>query len=175
MTPFLSGVVVNNHNGPFPLKSDGTSLPSHGVYNVGVHWQEFQLGDMGETTSPVGDQSFEGSLPTPDLDGKMGQINVYEVSISGIGVADPLEVHFDLFNHLESTPKAKIRFAPFSDDITGTTGQIPEPASLLIWSLAGLGAAGLAALRRRNNVHPRWSQENRTAIYHVIHQPRHSD
>jgi len=46
---------------------------------------------------------------------------------------------------------------------------IPEPASLLIWSVVGgLGAAGVALKRRRQAKAGRWSDENRQAIFEVV-------
>jgi hypothetical protein len=45
---------------------------------------------------------------------------------------------------------------------------IPEPASLVVWSVIG-AATGLGALRRRR---ARWSKENRQAIVEVIQSGR---
>jgi hypothetical protein len=55
---------------------------------------------------------------------------------------------------------------------------VPEPASLLIWSLLGLGSTGLAvwSRRRRGGLtetgEPRWSRENREAILSLIDRGR---
>jgi len=156
--PFLSGVVGETIPS-LPVLSDGTSLQTHGIYEPGVHWQEFKLGDFTLSDSPTGD--FQYDVPTPDFT-KMGQINVYEVSLTG--VADPLAVHFDLFDHTGASNRAKARVVPFSHD--AETNPIPEPASLLVWSVIG-AAAGLGALRRRR---ARWSKENRNAICQIIEQ-----
>ncbi len=45
---------------------------------------------------------------------------------------------------------------------------VPEPATLAIWGL-GAGLAGAAALRRRKQPGGRWSEEDRKAIFQVIH------
>jgi len=51
---------------------------------------------------------------------------------------------------------------------------IPEPASVVIWSVLGAGAAagGLALCRRRTRVRGPWSEENRKAIFEIIEQGR---
>jgi hypothetical protein len=74
-----------------------------------------------------------------------------------------VELHFDLYNHVQTKKKAKAVFAPFSHDATGTpgdddeddddegegdgSGAVPEPASLVAWSL--FGGLGLMGARRR--------------------------
>jgi hypothetical protein len=56
-------------------------------------------------------------------------------------------------------------------DVPRPTGVvIPEPASLLIWSVAGGLAAAGAAIRRRRPT--RWSDENRNAIVGLIEKGR---
>jgi hypothetical protein len=42
---------------------------------------------------------------------------------------------------------------------------VPEPATLMIWSVLGAGAAGASALRRRRG---RWNDANRKAIYGIV-------
>ena len=51
---------------------------------------------------------------------------------------------------------------------------VPEPVSIVIWSVAGgVGAAAaLAAKRRRRQVRGRWSEESRRAILDVIEGKR---
>ena len=53
-------------------------------------------------------------------------------------------------------------------------GPVPEPASVVIWSVLGAGAAagGLALRRRRAPVRAPWSEENRKASFEVIEQGR---
>ena len=48
---------------------------------------------------------------------------------------------------------------------------IPEPASLIIWSLLGAGFAGGAMARRRRRRAP-WSDENRQAIRRIVDHGR---
>ncbi len=58
----------------------------------------------------------------------------------------------------------------FVDFVKAGSGSIPEPASLLIWSVAGGLAAAGAAIRRRRPT--RWSDENRQAIVGLIEKGR---
>jgi len=55
---------------------------------------------------------------------------------------------------------------PLSADLS-----VPEPASLAVWALGGLGAAGLA-VRRRKCREARWSEENRQAIFAIVDNRR---
>jgi hypothetical protein len=47
---------------------------------------------------------------------------------------------------------------------------VPEPATLVIWSLFGAGLAGGSVIRKRKRT--RWSAENRQAIQHVVGSDR---
>ncbi|MGQ9576633.1 MAG: hypothetical protein ACUVUC_15095, partial [Thermoguttaceae bacterium] len=49
----------------------------------------------------------------------------------------------------------------------GSGSIIPEPTSLAIWGVVGLGAAGLASLRGRRKL-ARWSDQDRQAIVQLI-------
>ncbi len=144
--------------GTVPVLGDGRPLPAHGEYGPGVVWQEFLLGDFDQVDSYIAD--FNGDLEIPVPTGKMGQISVYEVQVSRAerdenGNLTPLdenlhgvELHFDLYNHVEGKNKAKIVFAPFSHDADGTTTYIPAPSALV--GLLSMGLVGLAgALWRR--------------------------
>lgn len=136
--------------GAIPKLGDGSNLPSHGEYGSGVRFQEFALGNFTETSSSIAD--FITSFPTSFTTG--GQINVYDVTISGHGVGD--SVHFDLYNHVQAKNKSKYVFAPFSHDGEGTkVGQppgpfeVPEPASVLLLMGGGLGMTAINRRRRR--------------------------
>jgi hypothetical protein len=116
-----------------------------------VNWQEFYLGDFTLTDSPIAD--FISSFPTAPST-TSGQINVYEVMISGSQTEETV-IHFDLYDHVGSENHVKYKFAPFSHDGETTTGGngfpphgdgVPEPGSVLLW---GLGAVGLGLLSRR--------------------------
>ena len=54
---------------------------------------------------------------------------------------------------------------------------IPEPATIVIWSLLGAGLFGLKVVRRKGNEfggtsRPGWSEQNRVAIRQIIEQGR---
>ena len=58
------------------------------------------------------------------------------------------------------------------DGIMGSEEEpvVPEPASLVIWSVLGAGAIGLGGLRRRKRTS--WPEENRQAIRQIIDRGR---
>jgi hypothetical protein len=144
--------VLGTHtDGSSPTLGDGSSLPSHGVYGVGTTWQEFGLGDFNFVDSIITD--FNGADASPSPGGPAGQINVYDVTISGL--ADGGSVHFDVYDHVIGK-KGKITAFnnPFSHDGEGGFEEeeevppvTPEPASLAIWG--GIGLAGLVVAWRR--------------------------
>lgn len=129
------GVVTN---GGVPVLGDGRNLPPHGIFGPDTVWQEYSLGDFDTPDSPVAD--FVGSFPT--VFHPCGQINVYDVCISG---GSGVTVHFDLYGTLVGKNRAV--FAPFSHDAEVEASHCPEPASLAVWSLLGL--IGIAATRQR--------------------------
>lgn len=136
------GYIQTVTDGSLPLLGDGTSLPQHGIFNSNPDWQEFDLGDFTLTDSYIADFNGLTDAPVPHAS-KMGQINVYEFSISGVDMGT--EFHFDLYDHYYNNQGAVYKFAPFSHD--GETTVVPEPGTL---ALMGVGAAGVAArLRKR--------------------------
>jgi hypothetical protein len=178
-TPTLLGT----HIGGTPLLGDGkTSLPTHGVFGDNTGWREWLLGSFSVADSPIGDfiQGFPD--PIPSADGRLAQINVYDVAVTFPSDATEEWVHFDLYDTVTSYTEVQhgrkkassIKYttvaykAPFSHDATAT-GTIPEPASLVVWSVIGAGA-GLGVIRRRR---ARWSEENRNEICQIIERGRH--
>ena len=131
--------VVDNWSSP--VLSDGKVLPSHDIYGFGTVWKEFYLGHFDdETASAVGD--FIGSFPTSLS--TTGQINAYDVSVTG---GSGSTVHFDLYNHIQSPDKAT--FCPFSHDGDGDGHIVPEPASLVVWSILCMLGVAVQCRRRR--------------------------
>ncbi len=121
-------------DGTRPLMSDGSLLPSHGIYGAGTSFKQWELGDFDMMDSPIGD--FINSYPTSFP--RMGQINVYDVAITGYST-----VHFDAYNHVEGSVHA-IK-APFSHD-AGTA--VPEPGTLMLVG-AGLLSSTVLRLKRK--------------------------
>jgi hypothetical protein len=115
----------NGTSGTIPCRGDWKVLAPHGEYGPGIQWKEWSLGDFTLTDSPIGD--FITALPTGFP--RLGQINAYDVSVSGFPV--DATVHFDAFG-LIGTQSV---FAPFSHD----AAWVPWPATgLLVASGAGL-------------------------------------
>lgn len=140
-TPPDINTVWNYGYGTIPLLSDGSELPSHGVYGAGVDWQEFMLGDFNQQDSQMAD--FINSVPTAESSPQQwGQINVYEITVTGTDW-----VHFDLYDHIESASRGRIKyvFAPFSHDAEGMG--VPDGGMTLV--LLGIGLAGLAVASRQ--------------------------
>jgi len=72
-------------------------------------------------------------------------------------------------------PKNDVVLIELSGDYSPAQGQlweVPEPATLLIWSLLGASWTGLAVVRRRWNRSVSWSPEARTAIKALIEHGR---
>lgn len=142
----------NGTVGTLPCLDDGSKLPSHGIYGAGIQWKEFALGNMTLADSPIGDFSGATAFPTsfPDL----GQINAYDVSVSGFPLGTFF--HFDVFGNIQGPQGTVAVNAPFSHDAdlldNCAPGQVcqrvPEPASLALLGAGGLALAWLL-LRRR--------------------------
>lgn len=141
-TPGAAIVIRTSADGEIPKLGDGSDLPSHGIYQAGTTFQEFALGDFTLTDSNIGD--WNGSEPFPTTLNKLGQVNVYEFSVSG--VPDGTSFHFDLYDHVQAPNGARYINAPFSHDGVGTTVHAPEPVTIMLF---GSGLAGLGFWRWR--------------------------
>lgn len=129
--------IGGTHVGTLPQLSDGSFLPSHGIYGAGTSWVEYDLGDFTLEDSQIGD--FITSFPAAS-GGLVGQINVYEISVSGTET-----VHFDLYDHVMAGNHVKVTFAPFSHD--GEGNGVPDASSTV--TLLGLALLGLSGIRCR--------------------------
>jgi hypothetical protein len=136
-------------NGGTPVLGDGRNLPSHGVYGPGVVWREYDLGDFWRTDSPVGD--FIGAFPA-EWTLSAGQIDVFEVTVTSVDgrMLSGATIHFDLYNHIEGWPNSRAVFSPFSHAADAEVTFLPEPATVLVWSLLAACGAGAALWRRRD-------------------------
>jgi hypothetical protein len=135
-----------NDSGDIPLMGDGAPIATHGVYGDGWEWQEFLLGDFDQSDSQIKDFIYDA--PFADInDPLVGQINVYELSITG----DVSDVHIDAYDHIQSNNKVRYVFAPYSHDAgTGINEPVPVPEpSILALFGAGLVGLGFSATRRR--------------------------
>lgn len=118
-----------------------TPVKNHAEYADADDHHFYGIGDFTLMDSPVGDfqLAFPGSFPD------MGQINVYDVSVTGWDA-----VHFDAFDHTVMTTGAGEKWqyvkVPPSHDGTGGGDPIPEPGTL---GLIGLGLAGIGYRLRR--------------------------
>lgn len=143
----------NGEAGTVPLLGDGTPLPAHGIFGPNTVWKEWLLGDFSAKDSPIGD--FVGSVPPPSS--TLGQINVYEISITFTDGASAhgVWVHFDAYNHVEGHNHAFYRFAPFSHDADGDVSVAPEPSTLA-------GLLGLVLTSGLVGARPLWRSRKNT-------------
>jgi hypothetical protein len=79
-------VLAGTGNGEHPI------LPPHGIFNDATlhHWEDWAMGDMTLTDSPIGD--YNGSPAWPNSFPDNGQLNVYDVHVEGW-----TKVHFDAY------------------------------------------------------------------------------
>lgn len=145
--PTLLGV---HTDGGRPALSDGKLLPSHGEYDIygnQTHWQEWYLGDMALTDSPIAD--FIDAFPDAPVD-PAGTINAYEIHVTGLVPGE--WVHIDLYDSIASKNKAKAIFAPFSHDAGNSVTEPDEeepPPAVPAPGVIGIVLAGLAVIGRR--------------------------
>lgn len=151
--PVFSKTVTD---GSAPLLSDGSDLPTHGIYGAGTSWTEYMLGNFTLLDSPVCD--FSTPLPDGGTCTNDGQINVYTFAVSG--VAEGSTFHFDVYDSIVAGNHVQYINAPFSHDGEGTSssgggastsGPVPEPGTLTLLGVAMLG--GLFVYRRRGRMY----------------------
>ncbi len=135
--------------GTTPTIVGNRTLPTHGIFGPETVWQEFALGTFSLQDSPIAD--FYGSFPSPG--NRLGQINVYEVSVRHTGDSSLLYVpiHFDAYGYVtrKHTGIPRPVFAPFSHDAEIVA--VPAPPSLALLASGGMCmlAWGLRGLKRK--------------------------
>jgi hypothetical protein len=95
ITPSNATLITDPSTSPaLAVSATGTGghpvLPNHGIFNDVTlhHWDDFAVGDMTLTDSPIGDYSGNPSFPASFPDN--GQVNAYDVHVEGWN-----KVHFD--------------------------------------------------------------------------------
>jgi len=95
LTPAMATLVTDPSTPSAPtLAATGTGghpvLPPHGIFNDVTmhHWDDFAVGDLTLTDSPIGDYSGTPAFPVSFPDN--GQVNCYDVHVEGW-----TKVHFD--------------------------------------------------------------------------------
>jgi len=142
-TPSAAVFSQYRNDGSTPTLGDGSSLPGHSIFGAGTDWTEYRLGDFDKADSLIADfttGTWVGPIPPPGT--KYGQINVYEIVVSGL-LGDDL--HFDLYDHYVSQSRMHYKFAPFSHDATFIT---PEAGALLLFGTGLIGLVGYRRVRR---------------------------
>lgn len=139
-TPELPAFNGFKADGTIPVMGDGAQLPNHGTYGPGTRWAEWYLGDFIATSDKVAD------MTASTLNWKNGQLNAYNVTITGFTTVD-----FDAYDHVVlNKNKTQYVKAPFSHDaeamLIPDTTPVPEPSTFI---LLGAGLAGVGFLRRR--------------------------
>ena len=119
----------------------------HGATQVGV------LTGTDITAAANGDQGVNGTF----------YVNIVSADVSWdrvLGTSSQYAFEFDNVAYAATAPPD----AAF----------VPEPASLIIWSLLAGGSASLAVARKRRQRPDRWSRQNRDAILSVISERVHN-
>jgi len=169
----------------------GNSLPFGWGFNLdpGLNTQDLQfayvsgndaqiLHAANNSYQAIGDGTFDfvfqwGWDITPDpLVGT--QEAVYTISATGLSATSFGQMSSDGSGGYYSAARVKVNGSTYwvgAQTASESFVAIPEPATLVIWSVLGAGA-GLGAMRRRRRA--RWSDENRNAICQIIEQGRHN-
>lgn len=125
----VNPISANSGTGEHPI------IPPHGIYTTGTDWEDFLLGDMGLTDSPLGD-AVSGGFPLYEAgQTNSAQINAYHVEMTG----DYEQLHFDAFGYYEKRGELKQVIAPFSHDAVSIVAiSSPQTAVLLLVGVIGI-------------------------------------
>ena len=162
VTPEVIFGAVGNANGFFTVDQN-----DYGV-ELGLRAETPYGGPLISGTDGTYSYSLEEAISGGNFD---WTVNPNDDGTSGIKIDDltyMLGIDFD-----PSQETDFLEFAPITQEQVARTESrgivrtVPEPASLLIWSLLGTGAAGLGVWRRRRRG-TIWSEQNRQAIHQII-------
>ncbi len=131
-----------------PVMGSGQSLPGHGAFPT-YFLQTVALPDFVPDVPGLDNPEWKvqqiyvppttGSEPVPAM--VACQVKHVRLTISGLNT-----VYFDAYNHyVASNDKTRAKFAPFSED---AAGNVPEPGTLLLLGVGGLGLIGVGRRAR---------------------------
>ncbi|MEP0827027.1 MAG: PEP-CTERM sorting domain-containing protein [bacterium] len=121
-------------------------LPPHDIYPA--WYSEFNAGDFG-LVGGVGNTN-DGEFYDPSTMGylanssTLGEYKRFSIALTGADFS-----HFDAYFYFQNQQqKTRIKFAPFSHD-SETHGVVPEPGTLTLMGLGGLGMGLARRLRKK--------------------------
>jgi len=145
-----------------------------GAFQMAIWKIEYDYATANNSVNPITGASFTtGNLQvTNGVTGAGTEAALAVSELNGLTAATTIDNVYALTG---GTFQDQVFFVPAgSVDTIQPPPVVPEPASLVIWSILAGGSASLAVARkRRQGAGPRWSPENREAILAVIAKDVH--